>query len=73
MKGGHGFHTILFKTLRAVYCTVCLQFARVDGNKGPLITDGYRDWKHALDSSRASNPYAKAFKKHEYSNLVKIT
>ena len=49
-------------------CAVCLQFACVDGNKGPFITDGYRDWKHALDSSRASNRYAKGFKKHGYSN-----
>ena len=32
------------------------------------IRYGYRDRKHALDSSKSNNPYAKGFKKHETSN-----
>ena len=51
--------------LDACFCAVCVQFADT-GNKGTFITVGYRDWKHALDTS-THGEYKKGFGKHECS------
>ena len=51
--------------LDACFCAVCVQFGDT-GNKGTFITVGYRDWKHALDTS-THGEYKKGFGKHECS------
>ena len=41
----------------------CVEFARVDGNNGTFITEGYKDWKYALDVVRKhDNPTLKSSK-----------
>ena len=49
--------------LDACFCAVCVHFSHITGNKGPFITPGYRDWKHALDTGK-EGAYKKGFDQH---------
>ena len=50
--------------LDACFCAICVLFSHNTGNKGPFITPGYKDWKHALDTSKEIQEYKKGFAQH---------